>query len=364
MGERGGRFAAAPHGRVGPLEIERLGESGSVDAEAWDRFVRSSPDGTVFHLTAWKRVVEEVFPHRPHYLAAVEGGRILGVLPLFHVRGLLSGRVLISTPCAVYGGLCGSDPRARGLLLEEAGRQRGLAGAKLVELRNLHGAEPDLPTKSLYVYFAKPIEPDPEANLAGIPRKQRRMVRQGMKNALEPRRGWEALDEFYEIYLENRRRLGSPPYSRRLFEAMRDHFGKDAELLTIRHEGRAMSGVVTLFHGDRVMPYYGAARPEAFPLAVNDFMYWELMRQSCVDGYRVFDFGRSREGAGSYDFKRHWGFEPVPLAYQYLLSGKIAVPNVSPSNPKFRMFIAAWKRLPVPVTRWLGPPLTRWLPLD
>jgi hypothetical protein len=93
-------------------------------------------------------------------------------------------------------------------------------------------------------------------------------------------------------------------------------------------------------------------------------MYWDLMRQSCLDGYRVFDFGRSREGSGSYDFKRHWGFEPAPLAYQYVLAEGQAIPNVNPSNPKLKIFIEAWKRLPLPVTRWLGPPLTRWLALD
>jgi len=346
------------------LEIRQLGTNGFDDEAAWDRFVRSSPDGTVFHRCAWKHVVEDVFRHRSHYLAAVEANTIRAVLPLFHIRGLLSGNVLVSVPYGVYGGLSGADASARASLLAAARETAARLKARLVELRHLHQPEPNLPTKSLYVRFAKPIEPDPEAILAAIPRKQRRMVRQGMKNNLEARRGWESLNDFYEIYLTSRRRLGSPPYSRQLFEAIRDRFGGDAQLLTIWHEGRPMSGVVTLFDRDRVLPYYGAARPDAFRLAVNDFMYWELMRQSCIDGYAHFDFGRSREGSGSYDFKRHWGFEPEPLAYQYILSEGESVPNVSPSNPKFRIFIEAWKRLPVSVSRRLGPPLTRWLPLD
>jgi FemAB-related protein (PEP-CTERM system-associated) len=346
------------------LNVQRLGESGFGDEGLWDRFVRSSPDGTVFHLTAWKHVVEDVFRHRPHYLIAEDAGEIRAALPLFEVRGLLSGRALISVPCGVYGGLCGADPEARAALLDEARRLGSRTRARFVELRSLHSPAEDLPTKSLYKVFAKPLEADPEANLEAIPRKQRRMVRQGLKNDLATRRGWDALGEFYEIYLQNRRRLGSPPYSLRLFESIRDRFGDGAQLLTVWHGGRPISGVISLFHGDRVMPYYGAARPEAFRLAVNDFMYWELMRQSCLDGYRVFDFGRSREGSGGYDFKRHWGFEPAPLAYQYLLSEGGAIPNVNPSNPKLRLFIETWKRLPVAVTRRLGPPLTRWLALD
>ena len=330
----------------------------------WDEFVRSSDDGTVFHLSAWKRVVAEVFRHTPHYLAAVEDGKIRGVLPLFEVRGLLSGHVLISVPYAVYGGLCGSDPAARHALLDEAralGQRRRI---RHIELRHLHNPEASLPTKPLYVTFARTLDPDPEVNFGLVPRKQRRMVRQGTKNGLEGRRGWEFLPEFYEIFAVSRRHLGSPPFPVRLFESIRDHFGKEAGLLTIWHEGRMTAGVISLFYRDRIMPYYGGSLPQGFRLAVNDFMYWELMREACEAGYRTFDFGRSREGSGSYDFKRHWGFEPSPLAYQYQMVRGSEIPNVSPSNPKLRMFIESWKRLPLPVTKRLGPPLTRWLPLD
>ena len=125
-----------------------------------------------------------------------------------------------------------------------------------------------------------------------------------------------------------------------------------------------VGGVISLFYKDRVMPYYGAALPSASRLAVSDFMYWETMRGSCLAGYRTFDFGRSREGAGSYNFKRHWGFEPRPLAYQYILAKDQAMPNLSPSNPRMQLFIKLWRGLPLPLTKMIGPPLTRWLPLD
>jgi FemAB-related protein (PEP-CTERM system-associated) len=200
--------------------------------------------------------------------------------------------------------------------------------------------------------------------MAAIPRKQRRMIRQGIKHELEARRGWEPLAQFYEIYLTSLRRLGSPAFPLRLFEAIRDLFGKEAQLLTVWHQGQMVSGVISLFFGERVMPYYGGALEEAFSLAVNDFMYWELMRESGLAGFKTFDFGRSREGTGPYDFKRHWGFEPAPLAYQYLLVNGHVIPNNSPSNPRLKPFIEGWKRLPLPVVRWVGPGLTRWLPLD
>jgi FemAB-related protein (PEP-CTERM system-associated) len=334
------------------------------DHESWDRFVKSSSDGTIFHQIAWRQVVQDVFHHGPRYLLAEDGGDIKGVLPLFEVRGLLTGRVLVSVPYAVYGGICSSHPTATDLLLEVARDLASRHRARYVELRQLRPVHQELPTKELYSTFVRPLDPDPEVNMAAVPRKQRRMIRQGAKNGLVARQGWESLADFYDVFLVSRRHLGSPPFPLQLFESIRDHFGKQAQLLTVWHEQRVVAGVVSLFYEDRVMPYYGAALPSAFALAANDFMYWEVMREACLAGYRQFDFGRSRAGSGAYDFKRHWGFEPQPLAYQYLLRRGSRMPNVSPSNPKLQVLIRGWKRLPLSVTRQIGPPLTRWLPLD
>lgn len=346
------------------LETYCLPTSNLQEENAWDQFVRSSSDGTVFHLSAWKRVVERAYRLTPHYLIAREGTEIRAILPLFELKGLLSGHVLVSVMYGVYGGLCGADACARNVLLDEARKLGIRLGVRYIELRHLHEPAPDLPTKSLYSAFAKPLDPDPEVNLAAIPRKQRRMVRQGIKNGLEARRGWEYLDRFYEVFVINKRRLGSPAFPRQVFEAVRDYFDKDAELLTVWHDGRLVAGVISFFYKDRVMPFYGAALPEALPLAANDFMYWDLMREACLAGYRVFDFGRSREGTGPYNFKRHWGFEPKPLSYQYVMVNGGEIPNISPGNPRLHLFIETWKRLPLPLTRWIGPALTRWLPLD
>jgi FemAB-related protein (PEP-CTERM system-associated) len=342
----------------------RMLSNDSDDAAAWDRFVNASSEGTIFHLLAWKRVVQEVFHHVPRYLLAVDGDDIKGILPLFEVRGLLTGRVLVSTPYAVYGGLCTTSPEADGVLLSAAQDLATRHRARYVEFRQLGHPRNDLPTKHLYSTFVRPLDADPEVNFAAVPRKQRRMIRQGNKHGLVARQGWEFLREFYDIFLVSRRHLGSPPFPLQLFESIREHFGKQAQLLTVWHHERAVAGVVSLFFEDRVMPYYGAALPSAFALAANDFMYWEVMREACVAGFRQFDFGRSRAGSGSYDFKRHWGFEPQPLAYQYLLRNGNGMPNISPSNPKLQILIRGWQRIPLPVTRWLGPPLTRWLPLD
>lgn len=334
----------------------------TTETVEWDAFVRGAPGGSPFHLLAWKRAVQSAFGHPPHYLMAMRGNGVEGVLPLFQVRGLLGGRGLVSVPYGVYGGICATSPGARSVLLDAAADLAKRVGAGYVELRHRAGQEMDLPTKALYVTFSRPISPSEEENLNAIPRKQRRMTRQGAKFDLRAEFGLRHLDLFYDIYAQSVRVLGSPVFPRRLFAAIAEEFGKDCELLTVWKDTEPVSGVLTLFFEDQVLPYYGGARREALQYAVNDFMYWELLCHAAKAGYRVFDFGRSREGTGAYHFKRHWGFEPVPMPYQYVLLDGSRMPDLSPSNPKMRLAVEAWKRLPLPLTKLLGPRLTRYLP--
>lgn len=340
------------------MDIRRL----TTETVDWDAFVRSTPGGSPFHLLAWKRAVETTFRHRAHYLMAVRGGGLEGVLPLFEVRGLLGGRGLVSVPYGVYGGVCATSAAAREALVGASRQLAGRVKADYVELRHRSGQEADLPTKSLYVTFSRPIESSEEANLNAIPRKQRRMTRQGLKHGLRPEFGLQHLDRFYDIYAHSVHSLGSPVFPRRLFHAIGQEFGKDCELLTIWKDSVPVSGVLTLLFEDQVLPYYGGARQEALAFAVNDFMYWELLCHAAKAGYRTFDFGRSREGTGAYNFKRHWGFEPVALPYQYVLMDGSQMPNLSPSNPRMHFAVEAWKRMPLPLTKVVGPFLTRYLP--
>jgi FemAB-related protein (PEP-CTERM system-associated) len=329
----------------------------------WDAFVRSTPGGSPFHLTAWKRAVQSAFGHRPHYLMAAGGAGLEGVLPLFEVRGLSGGRGLVSVPYGVYGGVCAATEEACSALVGAARDLAGRIGAGYVELRHRVQQEIDgLPTKGLYVTFARAISGNDEENLNAIPRKQRRMTRQGVKHGLQAEFGLQHLDAFWHVYAESVRDLGSPVFPRRLFRAIAHEFGKDCEVLTIWKDGRMVSGVLSLLYEGEILPYYGGARAEALPYAVNDFMYWELMSHAAKIGCRTFDFGRSREGTGAYHFKRHWGFEPVPLPYQYILTAGHEMPNLSPSNPKMRLAVETWKRLPLPLTKIVGPLATRYLP--
>jgi FemAB-related protein (PEP-CTERM system-associated) len=150
-------------------------------------------------------------------------------------------------------------------------------------------------------------------------------------------------------------------FSRRYFDILREAFPRDSEILTVTHDGSLVASVLSFFFRDEVLPYYGGGTRLAREFAGNDFMYWEVMRRACERGLRVFDYGRSKRGTGSFDFKKNWGFEPTPLPYEYGLVRSREVPDHNPLNPKYRAFIGAWKRLPLPVANLLGPHIVKGL---
>jgi FemAB-related protein (PEP-CTERM system-associated) len=338
----------------------RIWTLGEGDRGRWDAFVRSSPEATVFHFTGWKRVIENVLGHPTFYLYAESGNRIEGVLPLVHVRSYLFGNALISTPFCVLGGVAARTEEARRALEDEAERLALALGVDYLEMRNPKPRRDDWRSKDLYVSFKKAIHPDPEANLNAIPRKQRAMVRKGIAAGLASEVD-AGVDRFFAAFAESQRNLGTPVLPKRYFAALKSEFGEDCEVLTVTRDGRAVASVLSFYFRDQVLPYYGGGPAEARELKANDFLYWELMRRSAERGVRVFDYGRSKVGSGSYHFKKNWGFEPEPIPYRYRLVKAQDVPNVSPNNPKYRMMIEAWRRLPLSIANRLGPVLARSL---
>lgn len=330
------------------------------DAPAWDAFVETAPEATFFHRMGWRAVLREVFGHRAHYLLAERHGRIEGVLPLAEIKSRLFGHALISTPFCVYGGIAATSEAARAALDAHAQALARELGVGHLEYRDRdRPAHADWPGTDLYVTFRKVLDPEVEKNMLAIPRKQRAMVRKGIKNELvaEEEAG---VDGFFRVYADNVRRHGTPALPKRYFAVLRETFGRDCEVLLVRtREGKVVSGVLSFRFRDEVLPYYAGDSVEARSLAANDFKYWELMRRACEQGVRVFDYGRSKVGTGPYDFKRNWGFEPQPLNYRYQLVRAQRVPENNPNNPKYRLFIKVWRRLPLPVANFLGPLIVR-----
>jgi FemAB-related protein (PEP-CTERM system-associated) len=329
------------------------------DQRRWDQFVWAHTSGTFFHLSGWKRVIERAFGHCTYYLIAERGPAVTGVLPLTHVKSLLFGSSLISNAFGVYGGPIAEDNETLCKLEVEAVRLMDAIAVPVLELRAFSASRADWPSKKdLYASFRRSLDSSVEHNLKSIPRKQRAMIRKGMRNKLRSEID-DSVERLYPVYAESVRNLGTPVFSKSYFRILREEFSTCSDIVTVTCDGHAVASVLNFYFRDEVLPFYGGGVRAARALSANDFMYWEVMRRACERGYRHFDFGRSKIGTGSFAFKRNWGFQPTPLIYQFRLSPGIPIPDLNPLNPKFGMFIAVWKRLPLAVAIRLGPSIVR-----
>ena len=334
----------------------------NASAGAWDRFVRAAPDGSMFHLSGWKRVIEEAFGHATYFCYAEQDGDVVGVLPLARMRSWLFGDALISTPFCVYGGPMAASPEAAAALTEHALALRGRLDVPCLEFRHLHAPELNWPERpALYTTFRKSITGNAEADLLAIPRKQRAMVRKGIQNGLTSISDHDT-DRLHSIYAQSVHHLGTPVFSRRYFRLLGEVFAENSDVVTVLHEDQPIAAVLNFHFREEVLPYYGGGTLAARALAGNDFMYWEVMRRAGNErGARMFDFGRSKTGTGAFAFKQHWGFTPHPLHYAYQLRPGARLPEHNPTNPKYRVMIAAWRRMPLRLANLLGPPIVRGL---
>lgn len=341
------------------LTVKRLSFQDSINTARWDEFVMNCPDATFFHRSGWKNILRNVFRHETYFLYAEDDGQIQGVLPLAHVESWIFGRSLVGLPFAVYGGVAAISEPAVEALENEAQAIAKRLGVSHFELRNMRPRHTDWPLQNLYVTFRKEIFTTEESNMLAIPRKQRAMVRKGINNKLVSQLDSD-VERFFPLYASNVHRHGTPAMPKRYFTALLAEFGDDCEVLTvIGPDGRPLSSVLSFYFKDEVLPYYSGDEDSARHLAANDFKYWELMRRSCARGIKVFDYGRSKQGTGSYSFKKNWGFEPKSLHYEYCLYKRDEIPQNNPSNNNYKLLISTWRRLPLGFANWLGPFIVR-----
>lgn len=328
------------------------------DAARWDQFVFSCPAATFFHRAGWKEVIERAFGHRTHFLLAEENGAIQGILPLAEIDSRLFGHSLSSLPFCVYGGIVASTETARQALDEAAQKLAASLNVDFLEYRNMAPFHTEWPSKNLYVTFRKEIDPEADQNMLAIPRKQRAMVRKGIKAELASEIDND-VERFFSVFADNVHRHGTPALPKRYFALLQEIFGNDCEVLSVVKDGQVLSSVLSFYFRDEVLPYYAGDTLAARDVAANDFKYWELMRRAGERGIKVFDYGRSKRGTGPFDFKKNWGFEPQPLHYEYQLHRAQTIPDTNPLNPKYRMFIKLWQRLPLSVANAIGPHIVR-----
>ena len=341
----------------------------------WDAYVSRHPQGTFFHLSGWSRIVRETFRHEAHHLVVEQGRRWLGVAPAFLVKSPFLGRNLVSTPYAVYGGMLSESAEAQEALVARAAALGKELGVGYVEFRHLEGRSGDRPRSDLYCTFRCELPDDPQEVMSRIPKKARAEVRRARApeapatEKSPPCYGITVtpdgtVDELFELFAENKRRLGSPTLPKRWFQAIVDEFGKAVVIHRARDpQGRTMAAVMSFCFRDTVYAYYSGSLTGVNDTGVNNLIYCGIMEWAVEQGYTRFDFGRSRVDSGPARFKKNMGFVAEPLHYEYLLLGPGAkLPEFHPSNPKLELPRRIWSMLPMWATCVLGNRLSRYLP--
>ena len=358
---------AAPHAAPAVVAAEepplRVREILPGEDARWDAFVSRHRLGTFFHLTGWSRVLRETFKHTPQHLVVEQGRRWLGVLPLFLARSPFLGRNLISVPYAVYGGLLAENERAQQALLQQAAVLGKNLGVGYVELRHLEVRPGERPRSPLYVTFRRDLPDDPDAVLPSLPKKARAECRYAMKSGITVTADGSP-DLLFDLFAENKRRLGSPALPRRWFAGLAEEFGKSVVIhRAVEPGGRTLAAVMSFCFKDTIYAYYSGALIDANETGVNNYIYCAIMEWAVRQGYARFDFGRSRADSGPAKFKRNMGFVAEPLHYEYLLVGDGAkLPDFHPSNPRLDLPRRLWSKLPMFVANRLGARLSRYLP--
>lgn len=312
----------------------------------------------------WLNVLEQGLGHTVYMLEGFDGTRTTGLLPLAFIQSLLFGRFLVSLPYLNSNGVMAGDEPTSRVLIDRAVQLADELKVRHLELRHERAVEHPALTAQLAskVHMRLSLPDFPGPLWESFPAKVRNQVRKGEKSGLSV--AWGGLDllpEFYAVFSRNMRDLGTPVYGWGFFASILRHFPTEAELCVVRAEKTPVAAAL-LMHGRGVTEVPSASSLREYnSTCANMMMYWNLLERAVLRSQAVFDFGRSSADSNTYRFKKQWGAEPEPAVWQYYVRSG-AVSDMRPDNPRYQRLIRLWQRLPVRLTRWIGPAIVRGIP--
>lgn len=358
----------APLGATGTSENRvRIDEPGKPwNRASWDAYVQANDDASPYHASVFRDLIEDVFGHPTFYLSATDPeGNVTGVLPLVRLRSRLFGDFMVSMPYFNYGGALSNDPEVgEALMLRGASLAEDL-GVSHAEFRDVVPRDSQWPVRLDKVEMQLPLPATEELLWKQLRPKVRAQVRRPFKDGRVisvEKGGLDLLPEFYHVFATNMRDLGTPVYSRRLFGEILRRLPESSHIVVIRVAGRPAAAGFLLQGAERMEIPWASSLRAYNGIGVNMLLYWEVLKYSIESGSRIFDFGRSSVDSGTYRFKRQWGAEPRQLYWHYWLRTGDHPPALNPDNPRYRLAIQLWQKLPLAIANRLGPSIVRNLP--
>ena len=349
-----------------PLSLIDLSQASSntEKLKKWDAYVESHEQGSIYHLSAWQKLIKEQFGHNSYYLYSEdENNSINGLLPIVQLKSKLFGNYMVSVPYFNYGGTLASDKNISTSLMTKAGEVAKQYSASHVEFRDTQAYEGDWDLREDKVVMLLDLPTEVDTLWKDIGTKVRAQVKRPQREPVSTKRGGlDLLDDFYQVFAQNMRDLGTPVYSKSFFKSILETFPENAHIVCVYHNDiPAAVGFLIGYKNRMEIPWASALR-EHNKISVNMLLYWEVLSYSIEQGYAQFDFGRSTINAGTYRFKKQWGAKPTQLYWHYWLDEGQDVPKMNPDNPKYKLVIGIWQKLPVWLTKIIGPPIVKNLP--
>jgi serine/alanine adding enzyme len=341
----------------GPAAVKAVSET----AGAWSAAVHALTHSNLGHAPEWFAAIRKAYGHDPLYLMASDDDGARGVLPAFIVRRPLFGTVVTSMPYMDAGGPCAQSASLSHALVERVFEEARRAGARYIELRCKEPLAIDFPAMEHKVTLTRTLPADPARLWAQVPNAVRNQVRKARRSGLSVEFGGpEKLATFYQTFAVRMRELGSPVHAAGFLEAVLEEFGARARVALIRKGSTPVGGLIAIAFKDTLTVPWASCESAYFPLCPNMLLYWETLQAACAEGFTRFDFGRSTRDSGTYRFKRQWGAEEEPL-FWYTIPTDLRRSAPSANSGRGEALSRMWQRLPLPLTRHLGPSIRRYL---
>lgn len=332
------------------------------DESRWTNYVNSHPRGNSSHLFGWKNVFTSAFGHQCFMFIAKKNETVVGVFPVCYLTSKLFGSSCISLPFLNYGGALADSKTIEYKLMEAGWAEAKKKGASYLEVRTCDPTF-DLPSirKKVSMILTMPeSQAQLESNFGSKIRAQTKQTEEHKPSFHVG--GAELLNDFYTVFAENMRDLGTPVYSKTFFKTILTIFPENAFVAVVKIKNRPMGCAFLFGYKDMLEIPWASTLKKANKYNVNMWMYKNILQECLTRGYDYFDFGRSTKDAGTYRFKKQWGAKPMEHFWYYCLPQGEAFPEINPDNPKFKLAIAIWKKIPVCITKVIGPPVVKNIP--
>jgi len=330
----------------------------------WDQYVESHEEGCIYHLTAWQSIIKKQFGHESTYIYSTnDNGDLNGILPVVQLKSILLGNYMVSVPYFNYGGVLSESKDIATKLMLKAGEVASDKSASHVEFRDTQVYEGDWGLREDKVVMLLDLPSDSEVLWKNIGTKVRAQVKRPQREPVSTKQGGlDLLDDFYQVFAQNMRDLGTPVYSKSFFKSILEKFPNNAHIVCVYHNDEPAAAGFLIGYKNRMEIPWASALRKFNKISVNMLLYWEVLKYSTEQGYQQFDFGRSTVNAGTYRFKKQWGGKPKQLYWHYWLAEGEDVPKMNPDNPKYKLVISIWQKLPVWLTKVIGPSIVKNLP--